>query len=266
VLLPSIVPTTQQPLAATIGTLRDVALKCNNLGTGKAEAVLFEYQRWAVEAAGTLGFLFDAEDVDRLVHSQRHWLIASWFGAPNPATIFGNVNAEKRVRLRALDQVRTELEAVDTAWRDVDSVALAPDTNVYLHDDSYVDDIDWCQEANAVHVTLLIPIAVVRELDEKKRAAKNIPVSDTNAELLRKRAHTTVGKLRKMLWDVWATGSNVQQRDRRACPGPFGSHAHQSDRRRNCREDAGRHAVTEPQDHRRDAGCRHAICRRYGGT
>jgi len=44
-----------------------------------------------------------------------------------------------------------------------------------------------------------VPIAVVRELDKKKVAAKNITVSDTNPEPQRTRARVTSRRLRDLI-------------------------------------------------------------------
>lgn len=78
---------------------------------------------------------------------------------------------------------------------------IVPDTNIYMHREQYFDEIDWPASLGTSDARILVPIAVVRELDGLKHSAKNASVSEANKETLRTRARVSGRKLRQLLTD-----------------------------------------------------------------
>ncbi|GAW51492.1 MULTISPECIES: PIN domain-containing protein [unclassified Nocardioides] len=72
-----------------------------------------------------------------------------------------------------------------------------PDTNIYLHQDSYFDHIPWRELSGSSNpVRVLIPAAVLRELDKSKNGNGQNKVSDTCKETVRTRARVTSRRIR----------------------------------------------------------------------
>ena len=74
---------------------------------------------------------------------------------------------------------------------------LIPDTNIYLHQDHHFHELNWRDiAATSDEVRVLIPMAVMREIDKAKRAPGNKTVSFTNKEAIRDRARLASKRIR----------------------------------------------------------------------
>ncbi len=83
---------------------------------------------------------------------------------------------------------------------------LVPDTNVYLHHQSHFDAIDWSGLAKASgQVRVMVPMAVVRELDKNKRTQGNKRVSEISDELVRTRARVSSKRIRDLFESPFGT-------------------------------------------------------------
>jgi hypothetical protein len=210
VLLPSVTLLPGQSISSVVDHLRRIGGELEGLGMGNADEVLQAYQKWATQAAQTLGGMFDTDNVERLVLTRRHWALMGIAAAYNPASTLSMFRGEQADRGRVLSAVAEDLVAFQKRFTSMPPDILVADTNVYLHHEQYFDEIDWRGLCGAQSdVRLLVPIAVVRELDKHKRSAKNITVSDTNKELIRTRARVTARRLRELFVDPGAVAKLV---------------------------------------------------------
>lgn len=79
---------------------------------------------------------------------------------------------------------------------------IVPDTNIFLHQEQYFDELDWYEMVTvAAEFRVMVPMAIVRELDKGKRAQPGKKVSDTNLESVRTRARVSSRRLRELFKD-----------------------------------------------------------------
>ncbi len=197
-LLNTVTPLDDFPISAVLESLRRVTNDLINIGSGAATEVLQQYQQWSTVAAESLGFVITSKNTEQLILTRRHWVLLSLPVTGNDPVVHDLIRAERTDRLRVLNGVIRELEALEKAWSCVSAKVLAADTNVYLHHERYFDEIDWKKLADSDEVRLLIPIAVVRELDTHKRSNRQVTVSDTNKQQIRTRARVTSRRLREL--------------------------------------------------------------------
>ncbi|MGF9760886.1 PIN domain-containing protein [Microvirga sp. 0TCS3.31] len=142
--------------------------------------------------------MLDLAQVERLIDTRRHDFLFGMFGGPQPLLEY-SIAAEKEDRARVFEEVLTGLRAVESSCAAMPEVLVLPDTNVYLHQDAYFDELDWRDiAATSDEVRLLIPMAVMREIDKAKRASGNKTVSFANKEALRDRARLTSKRIRTL--------------------------------------------------------------------
>jgi rRNA-processing protein FCF1 len=189
-------------MSEVLKNLRRINNDLSNIGNGSADEVLQQYQRWAAMGAESLGYMFPSDRVDRLILTQRHWALVSLVVAYNGAVVHDMIRAERTDRMRVFTAVIQELQALEASSVSLPAKVVAADTNFYLHNEEYFDKVDWHALAGTKDaIRLLVPLAVVRELDKIKRAAKNVTVSDTNKEPIRTRARVTSRRLREAFED-----------------------------------------------------------------
>ena len=129
------------------------------------------------ELEGQLGNVFERASVEDLLHTTRYWFIAN-----NPATtthlpMFRTVNLAVS---KEIDKLVKQLEAEQadfkrlSAWLDLGpGPFVLLDCNVLMHCEP-IDTIDWRTELASVGGAersvprLIVPLAVVKELDRKK--------------------------------------------------------------------------------------------------
>ncbi len=76
---------------------------------------------------------------------------------------------------------------------------VVPDTNVFLHQDLHFNVLDWDALAGiSANIRVMIPMAVVRELDKAKQTQRGKRVSDESEEFVRGRARTSSRRLREL--------------------------------------------------------------------
>jgi hypothetical protein len=151
-----------------------------------------EYIRWALESARALGYLLHAKDVDRLVLSQRSWLIQAGL-ADGPTSIHLMISTEVEERTRELKDTLEAWQRETATWdRYQTSVLAIPDTNVFMEHKQPFDEVDWASllKVGAERVLLIVPLIIVDELDRNKRSDE------------RWRAAYSTSKLSYLLGDV----------------------------------------------------------------
>jgi hypothetical protein len=206
-LLSAIAPLHDFPISDVLNDLRKCSTDLSNLGNGDAAAVLDAYQRWSTGAAEFLGYKIASDDIERLILTRRHWMLLEMVVAGNGPTVRDLIRAERTDRLRVFDGVIKALKTIEDAWLGVTAKVVAADTNVYLHHEQYFDQINWKALAGGDQVRLLVPMAVVRELDKCKQGPQNKTVSDTNKESIRTRARIASRLLRELMVDPKAVAT-----------------------------------------------------------
>jgi len=200
-LLCSVVPMLGTDLPSAIGVLRDQRARLENLAGTTAEDLLNSYHAWASEASAALRYSFDLEEVDSLVSTQRHDFLIAKPWADNQRLISTMIRAEQQDRLRVFKSLLDGLESVERRVSDMPThlALVVPDTNVFLHQEQYFDDLDWSSQSDQLdEFRVMIPMAVVRELDKSKRAQPGKKVSDKNNETVRSRARGTSKRIREL--------------------------------------------------------------------
>lgn len=196
--LPDVIPAHEYPLTETLRWLIACQTAFINGFGGTAAESLEGYQRKSVELAQGLEFIFSFDDVQKMVLTRRHWLLMQMSVAGNGPTINDLIRAETTERQRYFQTLVQAYTQVQATWSgSVTTTLLVADTNVYEHNEDYWDEIDWAALASANNARLLVPNAVVRELDKHKRSDRNNKVSDTNPESVRTRARVSTRRLRE---------------------------------------------------------------------
>jgi rRNA-processing protein FCF1 len=181
--------------------LRDQTARLENLSGTTAEDLLNSYHKWASEASAALRYSFELEQVESLVNTQRHDFLIAKPWADNQLLISTMIRAEQQDRLRVFKAALDGLEIIERRSSEMPThlALVVPDTNVFLHQEQYFDELDWALLSNELdEFRVMIPMAVVRELDKGKRAQPGEKVSDTNNEAVRSRARVTSKRIREL--------------------------------------------------------------------
>lgn len=197
--LVSLIPKAAGSVDAAIAALRTEANNLTNLRGTSADERLRSYHAWAAQAADHLGSFFDLEQVAWLIATQRHDILIARATGYNQVLVNRLITAEQTDRGRVFTEMIAALDRLHARCEQLPPTVLVPDTNLYLHQDSYFDETDWHGLAHTAHpLRLLVPMAVIRELDRHKRAPGNKVVSESNGEFVRTRARVTSRRLREL--------------------------------------------------------------------
>ncbi|MET9226156.1 PIN domain-containing protein [Lentzea sp. NPDC003310] len=168
--------------------LRELKSQVDNLhavggGRGFAGSLqrMWEYLEWVDETARRLNSTVGADTADRLVRTRGYEVLlgnsvalgGTFGGDIYPERLLNTmVTNELTARSDALARAMTELEHAKQ-WRGW-SWLVVLDTNVYLEHERKLEELDLAEllEAGEQPVHLLVPIAVVDELDKAKRNDK----------------------------------------------------------------------------------------------
>lgn len=145
-----------------IGGLGDVR------GAGGLDHVLLaqKYLLWSETAEQVLRELFSDADLSRGLHTDRYWRIRDITSATLRA--FPLVEAETWDQQRVLEAVREQLVHYRTQLSPtLDERMLLLDTNVYMHGKPF-RQVAWNELVDEKRVVLVIPLAVIDELDKWK--------------------------------------------------------------------------------------------------
>ncbi|HEY7223052.1 MAG TPA: PIN domain-containing protein [Micromonosporaceae bacterium] len=149
---------------------------------GSAADRLLAYLRWATDAGRALSTMLRQEDVRRLVLTDQFRLLLSagpgLIGADNERqrTLNGLVIAETDARTADLEAAGQDLERRIQRWA-FTGICVMADTNFYMEHQDRFDEIDFRALLHGHtpevlirgHIRLLIPLAVIDELDAQKR-------------------------------------------------------------------------------------------------
>ncbi|MFC0115667.1 PIN domain-containing protein [Kibdelosporangium aridum] len=182
-------------------TLRELASAASNLRSPapgwQMRDWLTAYVEWTEAAARRLRGHVTPADVDRLVFTDRRWLLLSKVGMLYPDLENAGLNqvldAELDDRATAFTKAYQDLDGYIERWSGP-GVFVAFDTNVYLHGDDELEEVDFAGllglATPATPIRLFVPMAVVDELDNQKQSGKND---------VRRRARRTTKVLHRVL-------------------------------------------------------------------
>lgn len=166
-----------------IGHLDALANKAHTILGSASDAVgaFNAYLSWSVEAMRTLRTVLDAESVISLLETTGFRLIhAADPGAYSHAALGQLVRTELDAQVRTLDEVKKSLRAELLRWEFRGAMTLEPsvhigvlDTNVLMLHGQHLPERDWnglLDVRVGQPIVLVIPQAVIRELDRLKRA------------------------------------------------------------------------------------------------
>lgn len=189
----------------TVGAaLEDLETDLANLrgAGGDAATQLYQYRLWADEAARRLGSVLRAEAIERLVVTPRYWSLQSLDPATRqPQALAAFVALEVEERYREVLRTRSDLDLERKRWSSRKGLLVVADTNVYLHHESYFDEIQWGPLVHARNdgVHLVVPLRIIDEPDLRKRSARNERVSGPSSEPLRTGARVTIKRLNELV-------------------------------------------------------------------
>jgi len=185
------------PMSETMRWLIECKTAFINGFGGSAAESLEKYQRKTTELSRGLGSIFSFDDLQKMLLTRRHWLLMEMLATSNGPTIHELIGAETTDRQRYFEALVQQYTQLEGAWKDNPVKIVVADTNVYEHNEQYWDEVPWAPLAGASAVRLMVPMAVVRELDKHKRTDRKNKVSDTNDEDVRTRARVSTRRLRE---------------------------------------------------------------------
>ena len=108
--------------------------------------------------------------------TRRHDFLIDRATAYNELLINNSISAEQVDRGRAFKELLDSFEKLQADVATMPELLLVPDTNVYLHHQNYLNDVDWSGLSKASgSVRVMVPMAVVRELDSLRLAPQDCP-------------------------------------------------------------------------------------------
>lgn len=141
------------------------------------DTVIGAYVRWADAAAAELGQVMSVVAVEDWVYNDSHWRLREMPTSPQlPARDYLRLDLERR--RRELTELRDLSRVATRRWAEVGDLIIL-DTNLLLdllgnHGGSPVD-IDWNHEISSRNdICLVIPLAILQELDKLKRGTTKV--------------------------------------------------------------------------------------------
>lgn len=197
-LFSTVLPAREADLGSALRALEEQAQLLGNLNETDPVQLLRDYQNWAAQASSQLRYVFDLDQVESLVATNRHNFLLSINGG-HPSLLHNTISAEKEDRARAFKQVLEGLRGMKRSCDSLPKFPIVPDTNVFLHQEVFFNELDWYALSNVGdHVRVMVAMTVVRELDKGKRAQAGKKVSDTNDQPVRSRARQSSKRIREM--------------------------------------------------------------------
>lgn len=159
--------------------LRSVHIEASNTRgkTGSAYARLLAYLDWSSNAVRMLRGQIRSADIDSLILTRRHAALLDGVGhlagTQQEPVVNGLVNLELDERIEELDQARKEFDALAERWPS-SLHYVVPDSSFFVHHPDKFEEADFASLCGAKdgRVRVLVPMAVIDELDELKESKK----------------------------------------------------------------------------------------------
>jgi rRNA-processing protein FCF1 len=149
-----------------------------------------EHAAWALAAEASLRECFVDVPTERLF-TERFWRLTTGPVQREQEML----RAEQAVQLEWLERVGDAVAAMAQRFGTPRSTLAVPDTHVLLHANP-LGDIDWPNMLDVQSVTLVVPLRVVDELDEKKYARRDDLRRNARARLRLLEGYLEGGKVR----------------------------------------------------------------------
>lgn len=155
-----------------LATLRQLGTDVQNLRSfgGTHQELYNKYSSWVRESVRLLRYLLSSADIDRLFLTRRYWALQAMGGAEVLIGMRYLIDAELEEREAALTEATARLADEVGRWGGPGHLVVA-DTSVYMDHDQKLEDLEvgkiLGRPGDLVH--LIVPIAVIDELDNLKR-------------------------------------------------------------------------------------------------
>jgi hypothetical protein len=163
--------TNRHDLRQTLRELHSAAINIRRDKPPGATGPIDAYFGWTDSAVGQLTGQIAESDIQRLIFTPRYWAL---LGSPSIGTpqYYAVLEREIDQRISDLDAAYRELDTQIDRWSDL-ATYVVPDTSFFCQGESLFDEADYHGLLHATwieRIRLLIPIAVVDELDGLKEA------------------------------------------------------------------------------------------------
>lgn len=170
----------RQQLYDSLRKIHDEAFNIRGGAYGSGPGQLARYLNWASTAARTLANQIKAADIDRLFLTPGHGRLLGLAGvgaAPTHPIVNDLLNLELSQRILDLEAARDGLNDAMTRWSGFIEIIM-PDTSVYIEHTDKLADLDFAELMAGdlypgSNLIVLVPLAVIDELDRLKDSSKN---------------------------------------------------------------------------------------------
>lgn len=146
--------------------LSSLRTKGNNIaqGGGQFGRIYNDYLMWVEEAEAQLRSLFTSSFMWQELYTERYWRIRQ-MDIGRPVRPMPLITSEASWQVERLDAVLADLRHLQRSFElPQGALAIVPDANLFAHYRRY-DEIDWPTLVDAKAVHLVLPLAVLDELD-----------------------------------------------------------------------------------------------------
>lgn len=164
--------TTGMRLKETLNAIADHAGLVESNAAGRtALEMLEEYIKWAEQAAVALNAVLPVAHVDELIHTGNYWALRH--ADQHTPRVIAWVLQEVRRQIEGLRALAGAVNAEIARWTGDETVITVPDTNVFHDHGGEILGLDWATiTGSSTGVRLVVPVAVMRELDRQKRSGR----------------------------------------------------------------------------------------------
>ena len=163
--LPTLAPgRTGESVLQTLQSLANGARNVRSSGPGY-QIALSRYVDWISTAETQLRSIFTGEEAVEALHTRRYWFLVEVGPGAEPWRFLNEeVELQASIIEQYQEQLRHEIEVFQLGENEL---AVVLDTNFLLHYKP-IDHVQWQDHLDASGYRLVIPAAVIKELDDKK--------------------------------------------------------------------------------------------------
>lgn len=153
-----------------LANVADVAARLTRIhSTHDSSARYREYCSWAAESVRVLRSALTQRELESLILTKRYWALQS-LNVVDHTTVNMLLALEVDERAAALQDAQRTLQGEIDRW-DETTWRVVPDTGIFLRHKCKFDVLDWADLIGRPRdpITVVIPLAVVQQLDNNKR-------------------------------------------------------------------------------------------------
>ncbi|MGD8193373.1 PIN domain-containing protein [Herbiconiux sp. P18] len=149
---------------------------------GDPSHIATSYMMWVEDAEETLALIYEDRNVAQRLHTERYWRIRD-IEPDNTGRPTEMVVAEREYQAHRLNGLLSQLQEFAAALSyGRDESFLMLDTNVLVHGKLFTE-VDWTQFTGYGSASILLPLAVIDELDKLKDSGRAGPSEKARATL-----------------------------------------------------------------------------------